>query len=160
MTLFSNFLYRLAQYVVIIGTGVMSLLVLIQVFSRYFFDYSFIWADELGRFIFVWVVFIGASIALRDDQLVKVSFIFDFLHVTMQKAAKIGSTVLVLIFLGVVIVKGVDLVIFTMAQKTAAMRMPMGLAYAAVPAGSICMFVHLLTMSSHYVKKWMDKGQS
>lgn len=160
MTLLSNVLYRLAQYVVIVGIGVMSLLVFIQVLSRDLFDYSFIWADEMGRFIFIWTVFFGASIALKDDQLVKVSFVFDFLPVKMQKAAKMGSIMLVLVFLGVVIVKGVDLVILTMAQKSASMRIPMGWAYAAVPAGSICMLVHLLAMSSHYVKEWMDQSPS
>ena len=35
----------------------------VQVFTRYFFSYSFTWAEELVRIFFVWVTLMGISLA-------------------------------------------------------------------------------------------------
>jgi C4-dicarboxylate transporter DctQ subunit len=38
----------------------------VQVFTRYLFNYSFTWYEELGRYLGVFVTFLGASIGVKS----------------------------------------------------------------------------------------------
>ena len=41
---------------------IMTFVVVLQVFSRYLFNYSFVWAEELVRYLMIWTVMIGAAL--------------------------------------------------------------------------------------------------
>ena len=43
----------------------LALIGFVQVFSRYLFNYSFTWYEELGRYLGVFVAFLGASIGVK-----------------------------------------------------------------------------------------------
>jgi C4-dicarboxylate transporter DctQ subunit len=43
----------------------LALVGFVQVFSRYFFNYSFTWYEELGRYLGVFVAFLGAGIGVK-----------------------------------------------------------------------------------------------
>jgi TRAP-type C4-dicarboxylate transport system permease small subunit len=48
------------------GLGIsMSLIMAVQVFSRYALNSSLFWSEELARFMLVWLAFLGASLAYR-----------------------------------------------------------------------------------------------
>ena len=55
----------LAAAVVVACFAYMTLAVLSQVFGRYLFNYSISWTEETAKFAQIWVVFIGAGIAMR-----------------------------------------------------------------------------------------------
>ncbi|MET3507604.1 TRAP transporter small permease [Halalkalibacter oceani] len=48
------------------------------VFNRYILKQSLPWSDELLRYMFVWIVFIGAAIVYKKDQLVDLTLVTDF----------------------------------------------------------------------------------
>lgn len=43
----------------------MTLLAFVQVITRYFFDYSFVWALEVIGVMFAWLIFIGMAYGVR-----------------------------------------------------------------------------------------------
>ena len=43
----------------------MALLVIANVFARYVFNNSFVWAEELSRYMMIWVGFLGSGFVLR-----------------------------------------------------------------------------------------------
>ena len=49
----------------VIGLATMTVLVFVSVILRYLFAISFRWSDELTRYIFIYVVFLGIPIAYR-----------------------------------------------------------------------------------------------
>lgn len=51
------------------------LLTFLQVCLRYIFSHSFAWIEEVSRYLFVWIVFLGAAIAFDDDSHIKIDFI-------------------------------------------------------------------------------------
>src|SRR5699024_11533524 len=51
------------------------LLTFLQVCLRYMFSHSFAWIEEVSRYLFVWIVFLGAAIAFDDDSHIKIDFI-------------------------------------------------------------------------------------
>ena len=66
-TAVNNLLYRGLQ---ISLTGLMALLiipVILQIFSRYIgIIPRYIWTEEVSRFCLVWIIMLGAMIAVRD----------------------------------------------------------------------------------------------
>lgn len=55
-------------------TALLLLDVLLGILARYV-DLRIVFADELGKYLFVWLCMIGLSAATRDDQHVRLSFI-------------------------------------------------------------------------------------
>lgn len=63
------------------GTGVilfvgMCLLVLAQVVARKFFE-PLIWSEELARYTFIWVCFLGWVISTQKKSHIRISFVTD-----------------------------------------------------------------------------------
>jgi len=46
--------------------GGLTLVVALQVFTRFVLHLPFIWSEELARFLFFWVVLLGASLSVRQ----------------------------------------------------------------------------------------------
>jgi len=66
-----------ALLVVLLAT--MILLAAYQVIGRNFFDTGVLWGDSLVRVLVLWVTFIGATIASRDDQHIRIDLLTRFL---------------------------------------------------------------------------------
>ncbi len=67
MRAFNAMLYRFLREILTYVIGAMLIPISIQIFSR-FFDFipRYIWTEEAARFLLVWMILIGASIAVRD----------------------------------------------------------------------------------------------
>ena len=59
---FDNF----EEYFCVWTMAIMTILVFIQVVMRYVFSNSLSWSEELARFIFLWLSWIGASYAVKE----------------------------------------------------------------------------------------------
>ncbi|MCK4259176.1 MAG: TRAP transporter small permease [Halanaerobiales bacterium] len=63
--------------IILILIVVMFLIVGMNVFSRYVLNSSLGWADELSRFIFIWISFLGAVLAYVDNEHIGLDFIVE-----------------------------------------------------------------------------------
>ncbi|MBB6479995.1 TRAP transporter small permease [Spirochaeta isovalerica] len=68
---------KLFNMVLISFTTAMFIIVIFNVFMRFVLNNSIGWADELSRFIFIWISFLGAVLAYKSDEHVGLSFIVD-----------------------------------------------------------------------------------
>ena len=58
---------------------VMTVVVFAQIFFRYVFNVPLGWSEELARFAFVWVSFMGASALMRVKEHINVTVFIDFM---------------------------------------------------------------------------------
>jgi TRAP-type C4-dicarboxylate transport system permease small subunit len=60
-------IYRILQVVLTLLLAIMLVPVTLQIFSR-FFDFipRYIWTEEVARFCLMWLIMLGASLAVRD----------------------------------------------------------------------------------------------
>lgn len=67
MRLFIDRVYRALQMLLTFLIGILIIPVTIQIAAR-FSEYvpHFIWTEEMARFCLIWIIMIGASIAVRD----------------------------------------------------------------------------------------------
>ena len=123
---------------------VMAGAVVLQVTSRYVFNNPTSWSEELARYLFVWITFLGAAVVIRKRRHVDVTVLTDRLPPGAAKFVYLVSDVAVLFMLGALTWAGAGLAIMAHRQLSAAMDLPMSLAYSAMPVGTGLMFVFLV----------------
>jgi TRAP-type C4-dicarboxylate transport system permease small subunit len=74
-----------------------------QILARDVFFISSMWTEELARFLFVWIVFIGAATLVKDNEHIRIAIVLDRLPAGLRRLISIISTMMVLAF-GVVFV--------------------------------------------------------
>ncbi|MCB1741913.1 MAG: TRAP transporter small permease [Gammaproteobacteria bacterium] len=134
MRVFVNAYFRLLQVVL---TALMALLMVpvsLQIFSRYVgFIPRYIWTEELARFCFIWIILVGATIAVREGS----HFTADFLpHPKSQKLEaliRMLSDFIVFLVALIFLWWGWPLVQFGLMQTSEMAELPMVYIYAAWP---------------------------
>ena len=64
-----NFLYKAIMYTVSVALGIMIVIAFIEVVRRYAIGKSYIWADDLIRYLIIYVGFVGGAAAYKDNNL-------------------------------------------------------------------------------------------
>ena len=101
-----------------------------------------IWAVDISTFLFAWVVFLSADIAMRHDKLVNLDMVTKLLPEKFQKTLKIINHLIIIVFLLALIGYG-----FWLSYTTRFRTFPglTTLSYTwvtlSVPVGSILMLV-------------------
>lgn len=131
----------LAAALVMVVTG--------SVIARYGFQVGLLWAEEVSRLTFVWVVFLGAHLALRRRAHLSITLLVDRLPSGPRLAIRIAGTLLVLAFLAVIVWYGVELVAQTwrFGRVTAMLGISAAWGYLAVPVAGALMFVEVIRQS-------------
>jgi TRAP-type C4-dicarboxylate transport system permease small subunit len=75
----------------------MCIIVIMSVLLRYFFSFSFRWVDELTRYLFIYMVFLGIPIAFREKAHVKIEYFASFFSKRLKVLALMFSDLLILI---------------------------------------------------------------
>jgi len=110
-----------------------------QIFARYVLNHSLFWSEELARYLFIYLVFLGAAIALRREGHIRVSFFVERLPSGLGKAVAVMGDLLLLLFVGAVLVQSVRLALMVWTVPTAALLIPWTLVYLGILLGMAAM---------------------
>jgi TRAP-type C4-dicarboxylate transport system permease small subunit len=55
------------QWAVVVSIFVMLFIIFIQVICRYIFHHSLVFSEELARYLFVYTVFLGSAVLMREN---------------------------------------------------------------------------------------------
>jgi len=133
--------------IAVVTMTVVSIIVFGNVVSRYGFNYTPIWSEELSRFLVVWSIFIGVSIGVRKNQHIGVDALLRFLPHKLKTASEVLLNLIGVVVIGILIFNSIEFIQHTMEfeQLSPAMRVPMYIPYIAMPVGlslSIFHFIH------------------
>jgi TRAP-type C4-dicarboxylate transport system permease small subunit len=132
------------EAICIVLMAVLCVDVFLGVFSRYVLGNTFVWYDEVARACFVWLVFLGAAVGVRQGAHFRFHLLIDRVPAAMRRMAAI-ATFAVLIGLALLLVwQGWILVQLTHNQRMPVMGWPRSVTYLAVPVGGVLMVVYLL----------------
>jgi len=114
------------EKVLAVLVAAMVLLVFANVLTRYVFHISIAWSEEIARFLFVFVVAIGAVIAMAKDEHLSVDFFTYFNSPKLTRIFKSISLIFVAIALGVLVLGGIQLVQLGMGHPAPVTGIPLG----------------------------------
>lgn len=127
-----------------IALAVMMSVIMLQTLTRYVIFYSLPWSEELSRYLFVFVIMIGLTVAIKDDMLISIDLIDRFLP---HKADKVldGVRKMLALFVSIIIVICCSRM-FTIGriQKSPAMGIPMITMYGTIFVSYILAAVSLV----------------
>ena len=123
------------------------ILVFTQIIMRSVFNFSLSWSEELSRYIFIWQIWLGTSMAYKYKQHIKVELIFDIFK--SKKSHKIINLMVSIIWLGFNIfltIKGVELLISMNNRNvlSSGMRLPLVYIYASLPISSFMVSLRII----------------
>lgn len=136
--------YRLLQVLLTLLMGLLMVPVTMQIFSRYIgLIPRYIWTEEIARFCFIWIILIGAMIAVRDGS----HFAVDLLPNPKTRRGEAVGRMFVdfIIFLValIFIVWGWPLVQFGLLQSSEIADLPMVAIYIAWPLAGVTWILFL-----------------
>ena len=140
-----KFLNNVEEKFLILNLFISTLIVFMNVVLRYVFSASLSWVDEAARYMFIWLIWIGADYTLANRKHLRI----DILSSKLQGKSRICLEIFVMavwcgfcVFLGWQGVKLVRVVV-EQQQLSTAMQISMGWAYLCIPLSGIFMAIRL-----------------
>lgn len=117
----------------VIGCFILMILtVCLQVFARYALPWPPPWTEELARFAFIYMVSLGAGLAIKDRSYVNVDILLQSLG--ERKRVILDSFILMLIILliGLMLWYSIPLIRIVQLQQSASLKINMALIYLSM----------------------------
>lgn len=139
-----NPLHDLLKWLLVASVAILIVPVMLQIFSRYVgFIPRYIWTEELARFCFIWMIMIGAMIAVREGT----HFDVDLMPVLAPKwdgMLRIVTHIAMFVFAAVFLYFGYQFALFGANQLSELAELPMWLIFIAWPLAGAFWLLFLL----------------
>ncbi len=126
---------------------VATLIIFLQIIMRYVFNNSLTWSEELARYIYIWQIWLGVSLAQRENAHIKVEIFHSLVkNKRIQAIVDFVGTIIWIAFLFFLVYNSAQLVrsMYIRGNLSAALRIPMFLIYAVLPISSGILSIRLI----------------
>ncbi len=123
--------------------AVMTIVIFLQIVLR-LLGLPLSWTEEIGRYMFIWLIYIGCASAIRKRKHISVELLDLFLKERGKFVLNIISNVVFLIFAVILTYYSFSVVQRVSTQLSPAIRMPMSIPYSSVLVGGALMVVRLI----------------
>jgi len=126
------------------------LLNILRIFLRYFLGVSWLWEPDFSRLLFIWIVFIGATVLYLGKGHLVVDYFLNRMQPKTRERMHFMIDLMTAIFLAVLVLKGIEVTKVRMRIPFDTWDLPTGYAYIAVPiCGAIMIIVTLVRMAEY-----------
>jgi TRAP-type transport system small permease protein len=140
------------------GTLLLALFALniVRIAMRYFAGAAWIWLPDFSRLLFIWTVFIGASVLVGRNEHLLMDFFVARLKPAAARVLGIGIQLGQIAFFAVMLVWGVKIVVVRLDIPFDTWDFPTGWAYLAVPACAVLMLAYSINLLRHSLGRKED----
>jgi len=122
----------------------MTVVFFAQICLRYLFGSGLYWAEEMTRFMMVWLIYVCSVAVFREGSHISVNAIEDFLPANIKIYLKVLQQLVCVVFFAVVGYLGYKILPFAMVQKSPNIQIPMVYLYSLFPITSGLMILQLV----------------
>ena len=122
---------EIIKYLTAIMLAAMAILVFGNVLMRYFMNSSVTWAEEVSRFVFIWMIFLGAIIAFKDNEHLGVDTIVSRLSLRGRRRLFIVNSLIICATMALTFHGSIGLTILNADQSSPAIGLPYAYIYAS-----------------------------
>jgi TRAP-type C4-dicarboxylate transport system permease small subunit len=140
----SSSLNAVAEFVLWVLVALTIVVTFVQVVFRYGLDSSLSWSEELARYLFVWIIFIGTSVATRRKKHIFVEVLVALMPCTLRVWANLLSVAASVVFFSVFAYVGWLLMLNAWQQYSTALDIRIAWVYATAPIGAALSVLHLI----------------
>ena len=143
---FADFVNKIVAAFAIVLLVILIFACVLQVFFRVVLHNSLSWSEELARYMYVWVTWVGVSYSVRNGSHLRITMLRDRLPLKGRQGLEILVTIVWIAFGLFVMYMGIEAVtmIATYGQRSSALRIPMQFCYLSIPVGMGLMILRLI----------------
>lgn len=131
---------------------IMCIFVFLQIFSRYALNNPFVFTEEVSRFSYLWLCFIGNSLAFKNREHIRINYFVDKLPCRAKNIVSICINLGNLGLTAYLFVWGIFYVNFTKMMVSPALSWPILFLNIAVPIGFALSFFRIGKILSEDIK--------
>ena len=150
---FDRHFLRLNRALLMLLLALMAILVFANVVLRYTTGDSIVWAEELSRYLMIWLTFLGAGLVLRYGGHLAID---NLQNVASAGIGRLLRALIVLCIAGFALAMiwlGSLYILRAWDQTTPVMELPFGLVYSALPVGFVFLLLHLAMFVRGFLNK-------
>lgn len=146
MKKFLDFIDNLEENIITVLLPLMCIVVFSATFFRYTKLLVIPWAEELARYLMIWIIFLGIGTGAKRNSHFAVEVIVNSFPKSVKKYFLILRALIVSIFCFIIILLSINImkVQVLMQQTSPTLKIPMWIAYLAVPVGCALMIIRLI----------------
>jgi TRAP-type C4-dicarboxylate transport system permease small subunit len=130
------------------------LLNILRIFLRYFLGVAWLWEPDFSRLLFIWIVFIGATVLYVGKGHLVADYFLSRMQLKTRERMHFMIDLMTAIFLAVLVLKGIEVTKVRMRIPFDTWDLPTGYAYMAVPiCGAIMIIVALVRMAEYLFER-------
>jgi TRAP-type C4-dicarboxylate transport system permease small subunit len=139
-----HLLSRVTFSLISAAMAVLIAAIFLQVFFRYVLNEPLTWPEELGRYLFVWIVFLGIPDAYRDGKHLGMDLFTTRLPRRVRSVLALLAELLIAAFALVAVYSSIDLLRLTVDQTAPVLQIPMAVVYFAFTLGFLFIILYTL----------------
>lgn len=143
----------------VVAMSVMLVIIFAQVVTRYLFNYTPEWSEELARFLFVWVVFLGSALIMGESGHLAVQFLPDkFKGTAFGTVLDVVINVCGYVFIGLLLTQGWKMTSIMTFQRAPGLDIPMSWVYVIIPVSCVLMLLYLFRETLRIFRNISGRG--
>lgn len=150
---FFKYYDSLIEKAISILLGFMIISLFAQVVSRYLLNFPIMWTDEIGRYTYIWIVYLGSAVAFKKGNHLIVDVFTQKMPNKIQNHLRLFFNIVIILFLFLVFLYGVQYAMNNMGNPAYSTNIiNLGVAYASIPVGSLFMIINIIRVVSEEIK--------
>lgn len=136
--------------------GMMTAVILLQVFFRYVLGAALTWSEEVARFMMVWMTFLIAPVAYRHGINVSLDFFASRITGRVKALLTIALNLLVILFLAIFFFESFGLIERGLKLKASTLNIKMAYIYMVLPVSFFLMFLIAIELIGRSIMGLID----
>jgi len=150
---FTNMIYRITKILVLIFFITTIISSFSQVIARYVFIQPFRWTEELARYAFIWMSFLGASMAFKDNTNISIDTIATRLPKKIVYWGDLLFQLLIIFFLAILIRGSYEHIVKLGFRISVGLQIQMKYLYAAILTSFSLMIIYTIEIIINKIKE-------
>jgi TRAP-type transport system small permease protein len=152
LAVFERGLMRVNRAALVLLLAAMAIIIFANVVLRYTTSQSIEWAEEVARYLMVWLTFLGAGPVLRYGGHIAVENLQDALPPRAAYALRALIALILMSFFGFMVWFGLVYLERVQYQMTPTTQISMSWVYAAMPVGGLLLMLHFALVLPGYLR--------
>ena len=144
---FSDFLAKTAEFLSAVSMAFVMAVILIQVILRFFFKSNLPWAEEVARYLMIWVVMIISSVLVKEDGLIKVDLFDNLWPEKFLKYREMLYQILLLALFILLLREGWSQAVYGLGGTISSLDISWFWPYLAIPTGMALILIQFICQS-------------
>lgn len=140
--------------------GFMFVILFLEIISRYFLIFQIMWSEEIARYLFIWIVFLGSAYAFKENLHLYIDIFISKIPLPYRNYINILHYILILIFLILLLYYGIEYSKIFWYDPIATVRfIHLGWIYSIIPLSAVLMILNIVVSLKKMFRKDVTKNR-